>query len=115
MGASPSQDGILICHTREGPAMQGRLLPAAALLLALAGCDDTPAGPQAPPPSAPTPLGAAFDPADAGTVSGHVAWAGDAPSVPDHVGHLRPQTAPPLPPPQSWPNPHAPRIGPDRG
>src|SRR5262249_34284404 len=95
---------------RNGPVVHGRTLLAWLPLVAgLAGCG---AAPASAPPEGPTPVGARFDPAAAGTVRGRVVWDGPAPAV-------RPFFAPPAASGpglwaarRPWPNPHAPAIDP---
>jgi len=94
--------------------VQARLFAVALLVVCLAGCDADDSE-FTPSPPAPVVMGDGFDPAACGTLTGSVCWKGDHPQVPVIVAHLQPQGPPPLTPARSWPNPHAPRIGPGDG
>jgi len=84
----------------------------AILLLAGAlGCGD--ARPQPPPAVAPpSDAGSRYDPATAGTISGHVHWSAELPVVPPLLEPINPLAADPLTEKTPWPNPNAPVIDP---
>jgi hypothetical protein len=93
--------------------MLGRkpLLLGLVALLATGGCSDD-GLPPASPELAPAAIGAAFDPADTGTIEGRVVWDGPVPDVPPIVAISSPDGN--LPPDGKLlcrePNPFAPRI-----
>jgi hypothetical protein len=81
------------------------------LLLLLAGCEGT--APLPAPEGEDGPQTASrFAAANAGRIIGRVTWEGPRPKVPDFRSRLRPLSGEPSGPIRSWPNPHAPKIGP---
>lgn len=79
---------------------------------ALAGCDPD-VVPADPGPEDHAEVGARFDPAAAGTVSGRVTWAGAVPRVPPFVAPVSPLAEQAGGPRREWPHPHAPVVDPD--
>jgi hypothetical protein len=79
--------------------------------LALWGCDEPAAPPEAP-AGPPAEMGAEFDPATAGAVEGRVTWDGPPPEVPSYHAPVSPGNEHAGDERRDWPNPHAPHIDP---
>lgn len=92
----------------HGRGSQVTRYSAVLLLAAALGCDGTYPQPRDATPAADA--GHLFDPATAGTITGHVRWVGEPPSVPPLIE--RPNLMGPVgnKETRAWPNPNAPAI-----